>query len=175
MEVIALRILAYTFSKINVLQMIKVVLLSRQKVRCCSVQDSTLKRFGVSMEGSLLRNFDLLVKQKGYENRSEAVRDLVRDAIIQQSWDSNEKIVAGSILLFYNHHQRNLLDEMINIQHSVHDLIIATTHFHLDHESCLELIVVKGKVKDIQKLSDKLISLKGVSYGKFTVAPIERV
>ena len=86
----------------------------------------------------------------GYENRSEAVRDLVRDALIQQSWEDNEQIVAGSILLFYNHHQRNLLEELTNIQHSMHDLIIATTHFHLDHDSCLELIVVKGKVKDIQ-------------------------
>lgn len=139
------------------------------------MQDSTLKRFGVSMEGNLLGRFDHLVRQRGYENRSEAVRDLVRDALIQQSWEDNEEIVAGSILLFYNHHQRNLLDEITNIQHSSHDLIIATTHFHLDHESCLELIVVKGKVKDIQKLSNKLTSLKGVSYGKFTVAPVEQV
>ncbi|HWO97374.1 MAG TPA: nickel-responsive transcriptional regulator NikR [Bacillus sp. (in: firmicutes)] len=139
------------------------------------MQDSTLKRFGVSMEGNLLRKFDHLAKQRGYENRSEAVRDLVRDALIQQFWEDNEQIVAGSILLFYNHHQRNLLEEMTNIQHSVHDLIIATTHFHLDHESCLELIAVKGKVKDIQQLSNKLTSLKGVAYGKFTVAPVEQV
>ena len=139
------------------------------------MKDSTLKRFGVSMEGNLLWKFDQLVKQRGYENRSEAVRDLVRDALIQQSWEDNEQIVAGSILLFYNHHQRNLLDEMTTIQHSMHDLIIATTHFHLDHGSCLELIVVKGKVKDIQSLNYKLTSLKGVEYGKFTVAPIEQV
>ncbi len=139
------------------------------------MNDSTLKRFGVSMEGNLLWKFDQLVKQRGYENRSEAVRDLVRDALIQQSWEDNEQIVAGSILLFYNHHQRNLLDEMTTIQHSMHDLIIATTHFHLDHGSCLELIVVKGKVKDIQSLHYKLTSLKGVEYGKFTVAPIEQV
>lgn len=140
-----------------------------------SVQDSSLKRFGVSMEGTLLRKFDDLVKDKGYENRSEAVRDLVRDALIQQSWEDNEEIVAGSILLFYNHHQRNLLEEMTNIQHSMHDLILATTHFHLDHHNCLELIIVKGKVKDIRQLSNKLTSLKGVEYGKFTVAPVEHV
>ncbi|KAA9027043.1 nickel-responsive transcriptional regulator NikR [Niallia endozanthoxylica] len=139
------------------------------------MQDSTLKRFGVSMEGNLLEKFDLLVKQKGYENRSEAVRDLVRDALIQQLWEGDEQIVAGSILLFYNHHQRNLLEEMTNIQHSVHNLIIATTHFHLNHESCLEIIVVKGKVKDIQQLSNKLTSLKGVAYGKFTVAPVDQI
>jgi CopG family transcriptional regulator, nickel-responsive regulator len=139
------------------------------------MQDSTLKRFGVSMEGNLLRKFDHLVKQRGYENRSEAVRDLVRDALIQQSWEDNEQIVAGTILLFYNHHQRNLLEELTNIQHSMHDLVLATTHFHLDHHSCLELIVVKGKVKDIQKFSNSLTSLKGVEYGKFTVAPVEQV
>ena len=139
------------------------------------MQDSILKRFGVSMEGQLLQKFDHLVKQRGYENRSEAVRDLVRDALIQQLWEGKEQIVAGSILLFYNHHQRNLIEEMTNIQHSVHDLIIATTHFHLDHDSCLEMIVVKGKVKEIQQLSHKLTSLKGVAYGKFTVAPVDQV
>ena len=136
---------------------------------------STLRRFGISMEGHLLRKFDNLVKQRGYENRSEAVRDLVRDALIQHSWEKDEQIVAGSILLFYDHHQRNLLDELTKIQHSMHDNIMATTHFHLSHSNCLELIIVKGKARDIQELSNKLTSLKGVQYGKFTVAPVERV
>lgn len=139
------------------------------------MHDSTLKRFGVSMEASLLKKFDSLIQQRGYENRSEAVRDLIRDALIQQSWEDSEEIVAGSILLFYNHHQRNLQDEMTKIQHGMHDFILATTHFHLDHDSCLELIVVKGKAKDIQQLSNKMTSLKGVEYGKFTVAPVKQV
>ncbi|MFS0576466.1 nickel-responsive transcriptional regulator NikR [Sporosarcina sp. 179-K 3D1 HS] len=139
------------------------------------MQDSMLKRFGISMDGNLLRKFDHLVKQRGYENRSEAIRDLVREAIIQQTWEDGEQIIAGSILLFYDHHQRNLLEEMTKIQHSVHDVILATTHFHLNHNSCLELIVVKGKAKDIQQLSHKLTSLKGVTYGNFTVAPVEQI
>lgn len=139
------------------------------------MHDSTLKRFGVSMEASLLKKFDSLIQQRGYENRSEAVRDLIRDALIQQSWEDSEEIVAGSILLFYNHHQRNLQDEMTKIQHGMHDFILATTHFHLDHDSCLELIVVKGRAKDIQQLSNKMTSLKGVEYGKFTVAPVKQV
>ena len=139
------------------------------------MEDSALKRFGVSMDGSLLRRFDNLVKLRGYENRSEAVRDLVREAIIQQTWEENDQIIAGSILLFYDHHQRNLLEEMNNIQHSVHDLILASTHFHVNHDNCLELIVVKGRVKDIRELSNKLTSLKGVSYGNFTVAPVEQI
>lgn len=139
------------------------------------MQSYELKRFGVSMEGSLLRKFDRYVKQRGYGNRSEAVRDLVRDALVQQLWENDERIVAGSILLFYNHHQRNLLQEMTQIQHKMHDRILATTHFHLDHDSCLEIIVVKGKVQDIDQLYKKLITLKGVDYGKFTVAPIENI
>ncbi|WP_053364835.1 nickel-responsive transcriptional regulator NikR [Bacillus sp. FJAT-27245] len=139
------------------------------------MEDSLLKRFGVSMEGSLLRKFDHLVMQKRYTNRSEAVRDLVRDALVQQSWETAEQIVAGSILLFYDHHQRNLLDELTMIQHEMHDNILATTHFHLEKSSCLELIIVKGKAKEIQLLSDKMTSLKGVKYGKFTVAPVEKM
>lgn len=139
------------------------------------MSDSSLKRFGISMDSSLLNKFDQLVKQRGYLNRSEAIRDLVRDALIQQLWDENEQVVAGSILLFYNHHQRNLLEEMTNIQHEYHDLILTTTHFHLTHQSCLELIVVKGKVSEIKQLSNKLTSLKGVEYGKFTAAPVNQL
>lgn len=139
------------------------------------MSDSLLKRFGISMEEGLLSKFDSLVKQRGYENRSEAVRDLVREALIQQTWEDGEQIIAGSILLFYDHHQRNLLEEMTSLQHSVHDVILATTHFHLTHDSCLELIVVKGKAKDIRELSNKLTSLKGVSYGNFTIAPVEQI
>ncbi|CAM3966892.1 nickel-responsive transcriptional regulator NikR [Lederbergia lenta] len=139
------------------------------------MEDSTLKRFGISMEGHLLRKFDDLVQLRGYENRSEAVRDLVREALIQHSWEKDDQIVAGSILLFYNHHQRNLLEELTQIQHSMHDNILATTHFHLNHASCLELIIVKGKAREIQQLSNKLTSIKGVDYGKFTLAPVEKI
>ena len=127
------------------------------------------------MEGHLLRKFDHLVLKRGYANRSEAVRDLVRDALVQQSWEQDDQIVAGSIFLFYDHHQRNLLDELTKIQHDMHNNILATTHFHMDHSNCLELIIVKGKAKDIQLLSNKMTSLKGVKYGKFTVAPVEQV
>lgn len=139
------------------------------------MENTTLKRFGISMEGRLLRKFDHLVKEKGYENRSEAIRDLVRDALIQHSWEKDDQIVAGSILLFYDHHKRNLLEELTKTQHDMHDIIMSTTHFHLDHTNCLELIIVKGKAKDIQLLSNKLTSLKGVQYGKFTVAPIGNI
>lgn len=137
--------------------------------------DSTLKRFGVSMEGNLLQKFDDLILQKGYANRSEAVRDLVREALFQQSLETSDQIVAGSILLFYDHHQRNLQDEMTKIQHELHHLIIAVTHFHLDHDSCLEIIVVKGKIAEVQQLGSKLTSLKGVEFGRLTIAPVSKV
>lgn len=127
------------------------------------------------MEASLLKKFDSLIVQKGYMNRSEAVRDLVRDALIQQSWEMEDEIVAGSILIFYDHHQRNLLDELTKIQHGMHSNILATTHFHLDHDSCLELIIVKGKAKDIQSLTNQMTTLKGVKYGKFMVSPVAQM
>lgn len=139
-----------------------------------TVSGSLLRRFSVSMENDLLRKLDEFVLMKGYGNRSEAVRDLAREAIVEQLYDDSEQIIAGSILLFYEHHKRNLLEEMTEVQHDMHDLILATTHFHLDHGNCLEIIVVQGKVKDARQLSNKLISLKGVSYGKFTVAPVTK-
>lgn len=139
------------------------------------LDDSVLKRFSVSMEGSLLRKFDQLVTQRGYSNRSEAVRDLVREAILEQTWEDGDELIAGMILLFYNHHRRNLLEEMTNIQHDMHDLIMATTHFHLNQENCLELIVVQGKSSEVRELSHRLTSLKGVDFGDFTVAPVEKI
>lgn len=137
------------------------------------LNDSTLKRFGVSMDGQLLKQFDELIKNKRYENRSEAVRDLVRDALVKQSWNDDDQMVAGSILIFYDHHYRDLHHELTAIQHQMHDHILATTHFHLDHHNCLELIVVRGKAKELRQLSDQMIALKGVKYGKFTVAPVK--
>ncbi|CCQ96315.1 putative nickel-responsive regulator [[Clostridium] ultunense Esp] len=134
--------------------------------------DSVLRRFGVSMDEELLRKFDELIKKRKYENRSEAVRDLVRDALVRQSWEEEEAIVAGSILLFYRHQHGDLLEELTELQHDAHEMILATTHFHLDHDNCLEIIVVRGRAKEIRALSDRMISLKGVDYGKFTVAPI---
>ncbi|WP_226528869.1 nickel-responsive transcriptional regulator NikR [Metabacillus niabensis] len=136
------------------------------------MEDKKLTRFGVSMDEKLLQSFDHIIEEKGYQNRSEAVRDLVRDAIFQHSWANNTDIVAGAILLFYNHHQNKLLNDMMTIQHDYHETIISTTHIHIDHHNCLELIVVKGIPADLRALSDKLITLKGVLYGKLTASPL---
>lgn len=139
------------------------------------MDESKLTRIGVSLEEHLLNKFDDLVRQKEYQNRSEALRDLVRDSLLQHSWEKDEQIVAGSILLFYDHRKRNLMEELTKAQHDMHDQIMATTHFHLDATNCLELIVVKGKAKDIQQLRNKMASLKGVAYSGFTVAPVENI
>lgn len=122
------------------------------------------------MDENLLHNFDQIIADKGYSNRSEAVRDLVRDAILQHSWESDETIVAGVILLFYNHHQNNLVSEMLNIQHDYHSNVLSTTHLHIDHNNCLELIIVKGVASDLRELSNKLTTLKGVFFGKLTIS-----
>lgn len=136
------------------------------------MKDSTLSRFGVSMDEKLLAEFDELVTNKGYANRSEAVRDLVREALIVETWQDPEQFVAGSILLFYDHDQKGLLEQLTAIQHDFHHEILATTHFHLDEHNCLELIIVKGKSGCLQTLSNQMVTLKGVKYGKFTVAPV---
>ncbi|MOA41278.1 putative nickel-responsive regulator [compost metagenome] len=96
----------------------------------------------------------------------------MRDAILQHQWSDNTEIVAGAVLLFYNHHQNGLVNEMMSIQHDYHDNILATTHLHINHHNCLEIIVVKGIAQELMTLSDKLIALKGVFYGKLTISPL---
>ncbi len=131
-----------------------------------------LSRFGVSMEESLLESFDQLIAQKGYKNRSEAVRDLIRETLVRNQWEQDDHEAAGCILLFYDHHQRHLSAELTAIQHDYHDAILATTHFHLDHHNCLEMIVVRGMTQSIRKLRDKLHSLKGVKYCGLSISPV---
>lgn len=143
------------------------------KKRVVNVTGSKLTRIGVSMDEDLLQQFDELVQQKGYENRSEALRDLVRRNLLEETWNEDNQIIAGSILIFYDHRQRNLMETLTNVQHEMHDLILATTHFHLNAVNCLELIVVKGEAKKIQAMQHKLASLKGVSHSSLTVSPIE--
>ncbi|MBM7573557.1 nickel-responsive transcriptional regulator NikR [Aquibacillus albus] len=136
-------------------------------------ESSSLTRFGISMEDKLLKSFDQLIREKGYKNRSEAVRDLVRDALVKETWSDKDQLVAGCIQIFYNHHQRGLMENLTTIQHEFHHMILATTHIHLDQHNCLEMIVVKGKVSELQLLCNELLSMKGVKYGDFSVTPVE--
>ena len=126
-------------------------------------------RFGVSMEKSLLKSFDELILRKGYTNRSEAVRDLIRDRLVEEEWRGGEKEMIGTITLVYNHHTRGLSDTLTDLQHHFHDLIISTMHLHLDEENCLEVLAVKGRADKIKAIADKLISVRGVKHGKLTM------
>lgn len=122
-------------------------------------------RFGVSMEKSLLENFDELIERRGYPSRSEALRDLLRDALISEiKLDPNANILA-TVSILYKHSEHHLSDILADIQHENYDIIISTTHIHLDKENCLEVIILKGKASKVKELSEFLISIKGVRHG----------
>lgn len=126
-------------------------------------------RFGVSLDKDLLDKFDRLIRGKNYSNRSEALRDLIRQELVKKEWQEGEE-VAGAINLIYDHHKRELLDKIMDIQHDFQKLIISTQHIHLDHNNCLEIIAVKGNPKQVQRLSDILRSVKGVKHGALSMS-----
>lgn len=128
-----------------------------------------LVRFGVSMNPQLLEDFDRLIKRKGYENRSEALRDLVRDALVADEWAQDTVEVAGTITLVYNHHVSGLSEMLNDLQHDFHQALVSTLHVHLDAHNCLEVLVVKGPAKQAREIADRLISVKGVKHGKLTI------
>lgn len=129
---------------------------------------SDLTRFGVSIDKNLLEKYDETIKNT-YDTRSEAIRDLIRDEIIKREWENQEEEVVGSLTLLYNHHKRKLTEKMLEIQHDHHNLFKSSLHVHLDHDFCLEVIIVKGQVKNLQNITKKLIGLKGVKHGKLTL------
>jgi CopG family transcriptional regulator, nickel-responsive regulator len=129
---------------------------------------SSLIRTGISLEQDLLEKFDLLIKQKGYSNRSEAIRDLVRDHFVEEDIASN-KVVVATLTLIYDHHQPKLSEQLIGAQHDYKGKVLATTHVHLDHRNCLEVIILKGRGTDAKQFSYRLLSLKGVKHGKLVL------
>lgn len=128
-----------------------------------------LSRIGVAIDSDLLQKFDLHINQRGYTNRSEAFRDLIRDALIERTWEEPDSDVVGSVTLVYDHHVRQLSDRLTDVQHDHHHQILSTLHVHLDHHNCLEVIVVRGKAKQVQQIADALISTKGVKHGRLTI------
>jgi CopG family nickel-responsive transcriptional regulator len=124
-----------------------------------------VKRFGVSMDAELLRHFDRLSQRKGYKTRSEAIRDLVRQAIVQEEWEAADAEVVGAVTIVYDHHRHDLVDALQELQHHAHDAVICNTHVHLDARNCLENIVLKGRSGAVRRLADQLISTKGVKHG----------
>ncbi len=123
-------------------------------------------RFGISIDDRLLQRFDELLDKKGYQNRSEAIRDLIRNSLVQEEWGEDDLETVGTIALVYDHHTRDLSDKLTDHQHSHHEEIISTLHVHLDHHHCLEVVVTKGKAKAIKKLAEELIGTKGVKHGE---------
>jgi CopG family transcriptional regulator, nickel-responsive regulator len=128
-----------------------------------------LSRIGVAIDSDLLERFDALIADRGYTNRSEAFRDLIRDELVEKQWESPESNVVGTVTLVYNHHVRMLSEKLTDMQHDHHRLILSTLHVHLDHDNCLEVLVVKGKSRQVQKIAEALISTKGVKHGRLTI------
>jgi len=128
-------------------------------------------RFGVSLEKELLHKFDSLIGEKRYPNRSEAIRDLIRENLVKREWIKGEK-VAGVIALVYDHHKRELVNTLTDIQHHYHSLIISTQHIHLDEDNCLEVVVVRGKPKEVESLADRLKATKGVKHSSLIMTTV---
>lgn len=130
---------------------------------------SELCRIGVAIDAELLGEFDHLIEGKGYTNRSEAFRDLIRDALMRAATEEPQREVVGTLTLVYDHHVRQLSDRLTEMQHDHYKEIISTLHVHMDHHNCLEVLVLRGKSASVRKIADKLISVKGVKHGRLTL------
>lgn len=130
---------------------------------------SDIIRFGVSIDSQLGKKFDDHIKRKGYSTRSEAIRDMIRDTLVKEQWESGKHETVGTITIVYNHHTRELDHALTDLQHQSYHQIISTLHVHLDAHNCLEVLVVRGKSQEIKKIADRLIGTKGVQHGKLTM------
>ena len=128
---------------------------------------SSTVRFGVSMDADLLAEFDAFCGARGYATRSEALRDLIRDALVEERGAQAAAMVAGSLTLVYDHHKNDLTQRLTAAQHDAHHLILATLHVHLDHHNCLEVLALQGESNAVKALADSLLAVKGVKHGKF--------
>jgi len=133
------------------------------------MKKTSVVRFGVSMDPELLDKFDRLISHKGYANRSDAVRGLVRENLVKKEWEQVEGAVVGTVTLVYNHHVHDLADKLTDLQHNFHKNIISTTHIHLDQHNCLEVLIVKGKSKEVKTIADHLISTRGIKHGQLAM------
>ncbi len=132
---------------------------------------SDLVRFGVSMPPELLEEFDRYIAQRNYQNRSEAIRDLIRDKLVEKEWFEvdEKKEVVGVITFVYDHHKRELVNALLDVQHKYNRHVLASQHIHLDHDHCLEVTIVKGNTETIRELAYKIQSMKGVMHCKLSM------
>ena len=128
-----------------------------------------ITRFGVSIEPDLLKKFDKMIKKEGYTNRSEAIRDIIRDNLIKEKNRNPDAEAIGTLTMVYDHHVRNLTDKLLDIQHDHTKETLATTHVHIDRHNCLEVLVLKGKTRNIQKLADNIKALRGIKHGELVI------
>lgn len=129
-------------------------------------------RFGVSLSEHLLSRFDKDIKRRGYTNRSEAIRDLIRTNLVDAEWETATGETAAAVILIYDHHKRGVAEHLTDHQHENHDLIIASMHAHLDHNNCMEVVLLRGPVKRVKEIADKLASEKHVKLGRFIPATL---
>ncbi len=131
-----------------------------------------LERIGISLEDDLLSRFDRLIAEKGYVNRSEAIRDLIRDALVQREWaeSSGREERVAVVTLVYDHDSSNLAHKLAHIQHENHRAVVSALHVHMDEHNCLEVLVLRGRARDVVSMGEGLVSTKGVKYGKLVLA-----
>lgn len=125
-----------------------------------------VERFGVSMPAQLAEAFDRVIQRKGYTNRSEAIRDIIRRYLVEEEWEAQDSEVVGTVTLVYDHHTHDLSDSLTDLQHDHHELVMCSQHVHLDHHNCLETIVLKGASSSVRQVADQLIGTRGVKHGK---------
>lgn len=130
---------------------------------------SELTRFGISMESKLLERFDQYIAKQHYSNRSEAIRDLVRNELVQDAWQDDDHEIVGTLTIIYDHHKKELSEKLTEHQHKAHENVVSTMHVHLDHHHCLEVLALRGKTHEIRELANVLISTKGVKHGKLVM------
>ncbi len=134
-----------------------------------SVPMGDLSRIGVAIDSGLLKRFDRLIADRGYTNRSEAFRDLIRDELVEKDWETPDRNVVGTVTLVYDHRVRLLSDKLTAMQHDHYHHILSSLHVHLDHDNCLEVLVLRGRAGDVRKFADTLISARGVKHGRLTI------
>jgi CopG family transcriptional regulator, nickel-responsive regulator len=128
-----------------------------------------LSRIGIALDSDLLARFDELTSRLGYTNRSEAFRDLIRDRLVAEQTATPNSMVVGTVTLIYDHHEHGVTEKLTELQHADHELVVSTSHAHLDHDSCLEVLIVQGKSQQIEKFAGRLIGLKGVQHGRLVM------
>ncbi len=135
---------------------------------------SRITRFGISMDSGLLERFDRLIARKGYTNRSEAIRDLVRDSLVLEEWEYGDSETVGVVSIVYDHERRDLQELLTRLQHRFHKAILSSLHIHLDEHNCLEIVAARGRAADIRAIADQLIGAKGVKHGKLSLTTTGR-